>query len=162
MTSAQHSETHYEPDLSRVRSARHFVRDSLLRWGLPGLVDPVGLMVSELVANAVRHAGTELSVRVDLSDRLVVSVLDGVTELDETPGPADSYPGHGLTIGRTLADEWGVTTTAEGKVVWFAVGLPDKNSADAGMFDLAQRRHPQASAPPSGGAAVEARARSAI
>jgi len=162
MTNAQHSETHFEPDLSRVRSSRHFVRDSLLRWGLPSLVDPVGLMVSELVANAIRHAGTEFSVRVDLTDKLVVSVVDGVTELDEAPPAPDSYPGHGLTIVRTLADEWGVTSTDEGKVVWFAIALPDENSADAGMFDLAQRRSAHAAAGPSGGAVVEARRRSAV
>ncbi|MFI9276127.1 ATP-binding protein [Kitasatospora sp. NPDC052896] len=44
------------PRYEAVRTARDFVRTTLLRWGLDDLFDDVALVASELVTNALRHA----------------------------------------------------------------------------------------------------------
>jgi len=38
-----------------VKTGRDFTRSVLLDWGLPDLVDVAGLVISELVTNALRH-----------------------------------------------------------------------------------------------------------
>ncbi|WP_026341937.1 ATP-binding protein [Actinomadura atramentaria] len=48
------------PDPESVTEARHFTLSRLAAWGVPGLGDDVGLVVSELVTNALRHGGTPL------------------------------------------------------------------------------------------------------
>src|SRR3954469_5762285 len=40
-----------------VPRARHQLTATLREWGLQSLADPAGLVLSELVTNAVRHAG---------------------------------------------------------------------------------------------------------
>lgn len=73
----------------------------------------VGLVVSELVANAVKHASGPIAVRVDLGpDSVRISVRDGSTE---PLGPGDGY---GLRIVDHIAREFGVRTDAHGKTVW--------------------------------------------
>src|SRR3954454_6421081 len=42
-----------------VREAREFARTGLVEWGLATMYDEVGLVVSELVTNALRHAMRE-------------------------------------------------------------------------------------------------------
>ncbi len=82
------------------------------------------ILVGELVANAVIHAGTELAVgaRVD-AGTVHVEVADGspllpvVQELG-----TDASTGRGLVLVRRLADAWGVEVAGGGKVVWFEVG----------------------------------------
>ena len=79
------------------------------------------LLVSELVANAVRHAGTHpdpVEVRVrEQSDRIRVEVIDG----GSVPEPADDG-GFGLQLVQTLADSWGVEGESP-TTVWFEVGV---------------------------------------
>ena len=63
-----------------MAAARCFVRDTLVSWGLPGRDDVVTdavLLASELVTNAIVHAGTavELTCRFD-GATVEVSVLD--------------------------------------------------------------------------------------
>src|SRR3954454_12052141 len=45
------------PDPESVTEARHFALSRLSEWELPELADDVGLVVSELVTNALRHSG---------------------------------------------------------------------------------------------------------
>ncbi|WP_239067459.1 ATP-binding protein [Actinomadura bangladeshensis] len=46
-----------EPDPESVTAARHFALCRLAEWNLSELADDVGLVVSELVTNALRHSG---------------------------------------------------------------------------------------------------------
>jgi Histidine kinase-like ATPase domain len=57
----------YAPEPAAVGAARRFVRDTLRSWQLAGpawgqLVDDAVLLTSELVTNAVLHAGTPVQV----------------------------------------------------------------------------------------------------
>ncbi|MEU8343146.1 Histidine kinase-like ATPase domain-containing protein [Actinomadura meyerae] len=46
-----------QPDPESVTEARHFAISRLAEWDLSELADDVGLVVSELVTNALRHSG---------------------------------------------------------------------------------------------------------
>ncbi len=111
--------------------ARRFVSDTLRSAGRPEVVEVAVLLVSELVSNAVLHAGTdiELVVRV-LPDRLSVEVHD------RTGGQAIrrrysslSGTGRGLMLVEELAGGWGTVVTATGKFVWFELDLNADESA---------------------------------
>ncbi|WP_030239788.1 MULTISPECIES: ATP-binding SpoIIE family protein phosphatase [unclassified Streptomyces] len=120
-------------------SARALVRTALAEWsalGLPGaehltdrLADDALLVVSELVTNAVVHAGTdvEFECRLEGDDRdttaLVVEVSDhhpsraprgGETE---TPHDIPEY-GRGLRLVGALSEAWGITYRTGRKTVW--------------------------------------------
>jgi anti-sigma regulatory factor (Ser/Thr protein kinase) len=127
-----------------VTRGRHFVRDVLLGWGLPRLVDDAQLGTSELVANAVRHARTELVLSVGIrSGAVIISIQDGEPEL-RRPVPASSDAlaehGRGLHIVAAISSDWGVTTAAGGKIIWFSLPLPDTRTVDAHFYTLDDRR----------------------
>ena len=121
-------------ELPSVTSARHFVRDSLMEWGLPQLADDAQLGVSELVANAVRHARTPVELTLELNGGLRIAVHDQQPELlRPNPGPqVDVYAenGRGLQLVAAIAQDWGISTRDDGKVIWFALNARDETVAD--------------------------------
>ena len=85
----------------------------------------LALLVSELVTNAIRHAGVAAGDPIDLTlasenGHVWVSVRDGGPGFDpetsEDASPRAS--GYGLEIVATLADEWGVERGSTGCTVW--------------------------------------------
>jgi anti-sigma regulatory factor (Ser/Thr protein kinase) len=94
------------------------VRSTLRRWmgerGLGGdRVDDARIVVSELVANSVRHARPlpdgALIVNWCLDgDELLISVTDGgaTTTPHTVDAPASALSGRGMTIVDTLVDNW--------------------------------------------------------
>jgi anti-sigma regulatory factor (Ser/Thr protein kinase) len=94
---------------------------------------PAGLIVSELVDNAVRHAGTTIVLTVSRRGvGLHLAVNDDDPELPILAGPASQRPGesredsHGLRAVHTAAAVWGAMPTSTGKVVW-ALVRPDRS-----------------------------------
>ena len=61
-SSPQRARRSFEADPASVALARSFVRSQLEEWGAPELQDRAALAVSELVTNALVHAGTAASV----------------------------------------------------------------------------------------------------
>jgi GAF domain-containing protein/anti-sigma regulatory factor (Ser/Thr protein kinase) len=110
-----------DPSSSRV--ARLRVSEALDAWDAAELADPVELLVSELVTNAVSHVGTGVRLRVErLPLGVRVRVYDGGD--DRLPAPRHAVPpdeptGRGLLIVDNVADRWGVERTESGKQVWF-------------------------------------------
>jgi serine phosphatase RsbU (regulator of sigma subunit)/anti-sigma regulatory factor (Ser/Thr protein kinase) len=109
-------------------SARALVRAALAE--APGvsarLADDAMAVVSELVTNAVVHAGTdvELEWRLEGTGAFVVEVGDRHPSRPprdpvggETPYDAAEY-GRGLRLVATLAESWGVTYRTGAKTVW--------------------------------------------
>jgi hypothetical protein len=98
--------------------ARHFAVAVAQRLGAGYLADDVALVVTELAANAVRHAGSGF--------RVVLSYCEGILRVfvhDEGELPSGARlpaaPMHGLGMVSVLASEWGVRSLgADGKVVW--------------------------------------------
>ncbi|MEV6377786.1 SpoIIE family protein phosphatase [Streptomyces sp. NPDC051773] len=117
-----------------VATARSFVRDTLQGWGFADIVDDAVVLTSELVTNAVIHAGTSadvLCLRAD--DGVRIEVADRYPER-EIPlqgshinmGSPDREGGRGLQLCAAMATRWGVEYTSTHKQVWFQLDLPDR------------------------------------
>jgi len=120
-------------DLASPARARRLVRELLAdRPYAHALGDDAELLVSEVVANVVRHAGTEaqLTVRVG-AHGLRVEVEDHSPRLPTIPcsftdgDPDLREAGRGLALVETVAQAWGVERSGDGKVVWFELMDPD-------------------------------------
>jgi sigma-B regulation protein RsbU (phosphoserine phosphatase) len=89
------------------------------------VLDDALLLVTELVTNAIVHAGTELELRLDTSSGgLRVEVVDSTPGHLLRPQPLDDARegGRGLFLLDALASAWGSTHTRAGKAVWFQLG----------------------------------------
>lgn len=124
----------FEPVGRSVATARSFVRDTLQGWGFADIVDDAVVLTSELVTNAVVHAGTSADVLCLRSDEGVrIEVADRYPEreipLQGHPvnmGSPDREGGRGLQLCAALAGRWGVEYTPTHKQVWFQLALPER------------------------------------
>ncbi|MFI8091851.1 SpoIIE family protein phosphatase [Streptomyces sp. NPDC086080] len=119
-------------------SARALLRKALAEWAelaLPGaghLTGQVGddatLIASELVTNAVVHAGTEVRLACRLEQETGALVVE-VTDQHPSRAPRDDEPetpqardapeyGRGLRLVAALSDSWGITYRPGTKTVW--------------------------------------------
>ena len=111
-----------------VRRARRTIAAFLEPSEVPvSIVDDVLLLVSELVTNAVVHAGSPAVVRLDADvERIKVEVSD--RDGDRTPTKVNPEPfsssGRGVLLVDRLAARWGVEPQCQGKVVWFELPRP--------------------------------------
>lgn len=114
-------------DPRSVAAARVLVAAELERAGRADLADDAALAVSELAANAVLHAHTELIVRVVVTGAGArVEVEDGSPVLPvPVPAGTSALSGRGLSLVAALTDQWGSCPTASGgKTVWFELSTP--------------------------------------
>lgn len=122
------------PRPDEARKARSFTRDTLASWDLADLADDAAVIVDELLANAIRHAG-------------IGSPVPGATELEAAglglwllrdedgfmcvvTDPSNRAPalkqsgdcdegGRGLHVIHSLSDHWGWSPlSGQGKAVW--------------------------------------------
>ncbi|WP_037646850.1 SpoIIE family protein phosphatase [Streptomyces exfoliatus] len=123
----------FEPVGRSVAAARAFVRDTLQGWGHSELVDDAVVLTSELVTNAVIHAGTsaevlclrsEDSIRVEVADRYPEREIP--VQSGRTLGSPDRENGRGLLLCAALAHRWGVDYSPTRKYVWFHLDLPQR------------------------------------
>ncbi len=107
------------PISGAVRHARNLATEACSAWDLPHLVGPASLVVSELVSNAIEHAGTMMTVSFDRWPRhLNVTVRDGSPELPQLRPLGELVKGHGLVLVKSVASRWGCLPTRDGKAVW--------------------------------------------
>ena len=123
----------FDPVGRSVATARAFVRDTLQGWGYGEVVDDAVVLTSELVTNAVVHAGTSADVLCLRSDHGVrVEVADRYPEREipvqggRTVAHPDRENGRGLLLCAALATRWGVEYTPTQKHVWFQLDLPER------------------------------------
>ncbi|MFH8616967.1 SpoIIE family protein phosphatase [Streptomyces sp. NPDC017979] len=123
----------FDPVGRSVATARAFVRDTLQGWGHSDIVDDAVVLTSELVTNAVIHAGTAadvLCLRTD--DSVRIEVADRYPEREipiqgsHVLAPLDSENGRGLLLCSALASRWGVEYAPTSKQVWFQLDLPER------------------------------------
>jgi serine phosphatase RsbU (regulator of sigma subunit)/anti-sigma regulatory factor (Ser/Thr protein kinase) len=111
----------------QVARCRRLVRETLTGWQLGELRDTVELLVSELVTNAIQHAGGDIRLRLQRDeDGLLCEVCDNTRtppELQELSATAER--GRGILLVKELSRRWGYRRTASGKVVWFTLRLPE-------------------------------------
>ncbi|MFF9127595.1 SpoIIE family protein phosphatase [Streptomyces sp. NPDC014889] len=124
----------FDPLGRSVATARSFVRDTLQGWGFGDIVDDAVVLTSELVTNAVVHAGTAADVlclrsddgvRIEVSDRYPERELP-VQSSAINMGSPDREGGRGLQLCAALAGRWGVEYSPTHKKVWFQLDLPER------------------------------------
>lgn len=144
---------------SRTGQVRRIVSALLRYWELDALVEPAAVGVTELMANAHRHVGSDRPCAVEIvlrPDRLTFSVRD--------QGPAPVRPldtgGRGPAATVPVGDDRGAPTRHDGtgKVVWFALPVPASDSstkapdgAADGVTDGLPSREPLPAPEPSPG-----------
>ena len=109
--------------------ARNLVGDACLAWGLPELLHPGRLVMSELVTNAHEHAPGEIAVVVSRRGLMIhLSVADrsaAPPRLLKLARPRRGRPlderGRGLHVVAAMSVTWGWLPTRTGKVVWATV-----------------------------------------
>ncbi|WP_367045315.1 SpoIIE family protein phosphatase [Streptomyces sp. Je 1-332] len=125
----------FDPVGRSVATARSFVRDTLQGWGFTDIVDDAVVLTSELVTNAVVHAGTaadvlclrsEDAVRIEVSDHYPEREIP-LQQSAVNMGNPDREGGRGLQLCAALATRWGVDYTPTQKLVWFQLDLPDRS-----------------------------------
>ncbi|MEU4092389.1 ATP-binding protein [Streptomyces sp. NPDC026673] len=109
--------------------ARRILASTLEAWGLGHLLDTAGVVLAELVSNAVRHAGGR-RVGITLWQRLTLvhlSVRDG----SRTPPclvltgrvPDTTGSTRGLQVVSALSHRWGTELLPGGKRVWAEIAV---------------------------------------
>jgi anti-sigma regulatory factor (Ser/Thr protein kinase) len=128
------------PEPESVTEARHFALSWLSRWGMAALTDDVGLVVSELVTNALRHSGGNViesysavhcgdplgSAPTTIRLRLIHEgpwLLCGILDASKS-APRHKEPdyiaetGRGLHLVDSFSSRWGWRAVPGGKIVW--------------------------------------------
>ncbi|MET8331318.1 SpoIIE family protein phosphatase [Streptomyces sp. NPDC005181] len=120
-------------DLHGVKAARSFVDDRLRSWGLAEMSNALQLIVSEIVTNALIHAGSDVDIRLRaFADRVRLEVRDSDSN-PPVPSPlalseeenAEAEHGRGLLIVEALAGLWNSSPNGRGKTVSLDVPIPD-------------------------------------
>ncbi|MDH6137207.1 PAS domain S-box-containing protein [Kitasatospora sp. MAA4] len=105
--------------------ARRFTRATLAAWGLSPLADFAELLVSELVTNALVHAGEPRRLRLFRDRGLTMEVADSAgTAPRLRPFGSQDEGGRGMALVNELAHRWGSRPVKDGKVVWAELELP--------------------------------------
>jgi anti-sigma regulatory factor (Ser/Thr protein kinase) len=105
-----------------VAGARHFVRDVLSEEPRETM-EAAELMTSELATNSVRHAHSDFELAILRSrDEIRVEVSDhGPGQpIMRSPTPREQS-GRGLRIVQELSENWGISPSPNGKLVWFTL-----------------------------------------
>ncbi|MFB6818336.1 ATP-binding protein [Streptomyces sp. NPDC056347] len=109
-------------DLAAVSEVRGALREFLrYRWRDES-ASVAELLLSELVTNALIHTAYGAVVTASVAPAgLRVEVRDFVSglPLPYVPDADDGTHGRGLFLVESLADSWGISPHALGKVVWF-------------------------------------------
>ncbi|MBW3555932.1 MAG: PAS domain S-box protein [Actinobacteria bacterium] len=119
------------PEPASAGRARRFVSEVLGEWHLEVMTEVASLLVSEVVTNAVLHAGTEVTVQLRRSPEDVrVEVADGSTQsATRRHYDREASTGRGLALVEALSDDWGVDADGSGKTVWFAMRVDQDGPA---------------------------------
>ena len=131
-----------------VAVARGFVEDLLVEHELSYLVGDLRLVVSELASNAIRHARTPFTVKLDcLPDSVRLTVTDGSSlRLIRPDMQATATAVRGLNVLGSCCRDWGVRHNgAKTKSVWASFALQSRERADTPYSPGVRRQTPPAS-----------------
>ena len=121
------------PDTTAPAVARRRTRAVLNTWRVPGVLEPLLLVVSELVGNAVRHGRPPVAMLLRRTPRGVrVEVHDERSEATPSAAAlsgADAESGRGLFLVDAVSAETGVEQVpGDGKVVWATLEPEDETA----------------------------------
>lgn len=108
-----------EPRAASV--ARTLLRQWLSAMGLQSVLDDAELVVTELVANAVRYGRPPLTLQISREgSALRIAVAD--SDIEHPPAPRDAGEfdtgGRGLRLVEALTVRWGCDIEGDRKLVW--------------------------------------------
>ena len=111
------------PEATSAGEARRLLRDALSGVDFDDSMDAAQVAVSEIVTNALVHAGTPMRFRVLLgSPGLRVELGDGSPHLPHRRDYSEvASTGRGLHVVGEVVDSWGAYASGGGKVVWFEI-----------------------------------------
>ncbi len=113
-------------DPASCGTARKDVDRQLSRWGLQEAAFTTELVVTELIANAIRHASGPIRLRLILDRTLIIEVSDtSSTAPHLRRATAFDEGGRGLMLVAQLAERWGARHSADGKTIWAELQLPN-------------------------------------
>jgi anti-sigma regulatory factor (Ser/Thr protein kinase) len=129
-------------DVASCSRARRFVEEALAQ-ATEELRADASLLVSEVVANAVLHAGGPLTVEVlQKGSAYRIAVSDGSSMPPADKGyRTDDATGRGVQLLECVAAGWGCKRTCTGKVVWFDLPVPFDDSSPRGT-ERRSHEHP--------------------
>jgi len=118
-----------EPTPTAPGAARRRVRTILTGWDIGDeYAEDVLLVISELVANVVDHAGTAMTVTIDqFRDTVLIAVSDAGDGLPRLqPLNDQAKRGRGLQLVDALCVRWGTTAVraGQGKTAWAEIACP--------------------------------------
>jgi len=123
------------PTVGSVTAARRLIVEACHGWRLTHLAPVAALVVTELVSNGVRHAGTSMELSATNTGRhLHVAVRDFAFEPARLVGSdGDFVPGgRGLLIVEGVTTSWGCTPTRDGKVTWATMSTRGRDWSHGG------------------------------
>ena len=126
-----------------VSQARTLVRDLLVEADRPELVETAVLLVSEVVTNALLHAGHPdrhlgLARRRGPAGRgrpTAASTSRSAAATRRPPAPVA-----GMLMLEEMVDDWGVSRHRQGKTVWFHLTSPGRNDERVELQEAGQPR----------------------
>ena len=129
---------------SSAGEARRLLRDAMPEETSEESTDAAALALSEIVTNALVHAGTPMRLRVILAPSAVrVELADGSARL---PLPREysraAGTGRGLHMVTEIVDEWGAHHDEDGKVVWFEIADPEPSREPSATGQVLPRPRP--------------------
>jgi GAF domain-containing protein len=118
-------------DPAAVATARDLATEQLTAWGLRDLAFNTGVVVSELITNAIRYTGDEpADLRLVRTDKALICEVSDSSNTQPWLRRARSTDegGRGLFIIAQLTNRWGSRYTSTGKTIWTEQLLPDKRA----------------------------------
>ncbi|MFC9063862.1 ATP-binding SpoIIE family protein phosphatase [Streptomyces harbinensis] len=135
LSPAQVSTWEVPAEPTAVARARELASRQLTSWGLQDAVFTTELVVSELVTNAIRHAGGPIQLRVIRQGGVICEVSDGSsTSPHLRRARAYDESGRGLFIVAHLTQRWGSRQSSTGKTIWAEV--PDEPGEFPGLAEV--------------------------
>ncbi|MFE1091214.1 ATP-binding protein [Streptomyces rochei] len=114
-------------DRALVAEVRHSVRATLTSWGAGAIADDMAVVASELASNALKHASSDATVRLQLVEGQALLEVDDSSMQRPVPRRvgAEVEEGRGLFLVQALAAAWGWRyREGGGKTVWASLPAP--------------------------------------